>query len=214
MRLLTVILFLVSVSLSGQHILHRRYITAESGFTDDFEAYSAGTINSQGLWVVEDGDIDVIEQFGDKRANGGTSSFNVARYNETFTDDQYAQVVMDSTTQTSGYMGPAVRIATGASTYYVWYINGNDSQCRRFNDGVYDVIISGGDPASDGDIVELRIVGYELQFYKNDELDTSMSGDGLYEDADGDKITSGQPGIGGRYSNANMTIDDFKCGDL
>lgn len=186
-------------------------------YTDDFEAYNTGvTIGGQGNWVMEDGDMNIITSFGDKRVTGGSSQFSAARYNGTFADNQYSIIICDSVNGTAPRYGPVVRCATGAATYYIFEGDADDCRFARFNADTPTELVTGGDPFADGDKIELRVIGYEFQFYRNDALDTSMSGDGKFTDTDGDKIASGMAGIGifGGDDNEKMAMDDWEGGSL
>jgi len=183
-------------------------------YTDDFEALSTGSINNQGLWKTIDGTVNIADVSGDNVTRGGTSGYNAALYDKTFTDDQYAKITAMITDYASP--GPVVRanIGTGG-TYYGWFHElSNATRLVRVKNGTATVLVNGTVGWTDNDVIELRIVGYELQCYKNGSLDTSVSGDGKYEDTSGDKIAGGQTGIMHYYQDNDAQAKQWEGGSL
>lgn len=182
-------------------------------FTDDFEGYSASgaSLNGQGSWLAENGDMDVNDTGGDNRVSPNAAGNHASYYNQTFTDDQYSQAVMDDL---AGLVkgGVTTNCQNDGGDYYIYYGSDAESKLARIVDGSATDLAT-GDAWSNTDIVKLVSHGDLLKCYKNGSLDTSIDSDGIVTDDSGDKLTGGWPGIGGNGNNIGIDIDDWEGGD-
>lgn len=199
------------------------YISGKIGgaffITDDFEAYTTGALGGQGNWIDTLRTLLIADTSGDNRVVGeGLNLECGARRSDTIADAQYAEVVIDVSSGTSGNgIGPAVRCSGAAASnngcyfgYYggqVFYVHSN---------GVWESIDDGGTFPSVGDVLRLEIEGTTLRCYRNSSLDTSMGGTGEYDVSTiistVTALAHGGVGISA-YSNTDR-IDDFEGGEL
>ena len=186
-------------------------------YQDNFDSYANGSsINGQSYWLQEVGDIRVYSSGGDGEIYPSATGYEVASYyNQTVNADQYAQSVCSALS--SGYtIGPAVRIS-GSSTgdYYGFYSNPHAAYLFRCDGGSY-VELARGDPWVVNDVVKLEVTGtgatVTLKVYKNGVLDTSFDTDGIYDDTDANRKTSGYVGVCGYSLQTAVRIDNWVGG--
>jgi hypothetical protein len=184
---------------------------AKAVYTDDFEAYSAGGLATQGNWIAGIGTITVADITGDNRVYGGTSGdYSVAIYNDTFANDQYAQGVYD--VAGGGYIGIGVRLSGANATLdgYGLICANDNGYLGRFDNGTWTELANGALTISITDVVKLTAIGTELACYKNGSLITTISVDGKVTDA---TYSSGRAGIVGYADITNLQMDDWEGGD-
>ena len=185
-------------------------------YTDNFNSYiSSNYLNGQGLWIAGITDSIVVWDVSGNNVVGTylSSAWTCAIYNNTFDNDQYAQIKMVNVT-TTGAMGIGVRLSGAGATLdgYAFTISGNanESSIVRFDNGVGTVLGNVGTTnPSTNDVYKLKIVGTTLTVYKNGSVFTEVGTSGTYTDA---TYSSGKAGIvgNGTYNDANA--DDWEAG--
>ena len=180
-------------------------------YTDDFNLYSNNTLLSgQGNWAEE---MNEIRAYGGTHVSPATTGLKVAiYYNASFNGDHYAQVDALEVEAGAG-LGPAVRCQGGTESCYFWWSSTTESYLARLDAGSYDVFAV-GTAWTDGDEVRLEIIGQTLSCYRNDALDTSVSGDGIFTVATGTLLTGGYGGMAGHGWQTNVETDNWEGGDL
>lgn len=205
---------LLPVLLSAQVVNRFTYSRTSSSlvvFTDDFETYNEAALGGQGNWVAVMNVMEITETTGDKRANPNSFALRVSvRYNQTFAADHYSQGLIDNVSG-SGAIGVTVCNQSGAETFYSYDGNTGVATLRRVVAGVSTTLAT-GDALAATDLLKLETVGDELKCYKNGVLDTSISGDGIFDD--GGTISGGGPGIGGFGDSNDNALDNWEGGNL
>ncbi len=160
--------------------------------TDSLTDRTAGTLGTN--WSAAIGaitDWSVVTGVGATETASG-ADFSVSYWNQdTFTDDQYAQVVL--TIDANGYAGAVVRgssgnaygvsLEGGACTFYKW-VSSSRSSLGTCSSHAW----------TSGHTLKLSVVGDALTVYDNGVSFGSTTG--------GSAVTSGKPGMLG-YSGAN-----------
>lgn len=176
--------------------------------TDNFEAHALGDMDGEGNWVQIYGRIDIEDNGGDKVAKPEFSSdYSYYYYNTSLGNDQAAEAVLDAVVQFRN-VGVFVRGSTTQETCYYYFGDTDDSTLGLVQNGVNNALAT-GDAFSTNDVIRLEVVGNELRCYKNGSLDTSISGDGKYED---NTLTSGYGGLY-TFGNGVSYIDLFQLED-
>lgn len=218
MRQIIILLFF-SFSLHGQIIINNSSTTGGGtggsvNITDNFDSYNVGVLYGEGQWLQERGVISVYRPASDGSVHSDLSGAeNAVYYNASISGDQWCQGIVEAMGSTTA-TGLAVRCQGGTGSYYGWYSTTTQSYLFR-NVGETWTQFATGTAWNVADIVKLEIEGYELKCYRNGNLDTSVSGDGLYTDSDGaNRLDGGYVGISG-YSNLSVTrLDNYTAGGL
>ncbi len=208
---LHIALILFTLGLSAQ--VPRHPFFGGSGptvFYDDFNSYVNNTIlGGQGNWLEEMNDV---RAYGGTHAIPATSSVKCAIYfNATFSGDHYAQVDVPDVVGGAG-LGPAVRCQGGTQSCYFWWSSTTASYLQRL-DGGSTTTFATGTAWTDGDEIRLEVVGQVLSCYRNDALDTSISGDGIYTVTTGTLLTGGYAGMGGHGWATTNETDNWEGGN-
>lgn len=139
------------------------------------------------LWTVQAGAFH-IESNSLAIDNPSGTDFQRAYWNDnTFGDDQYAKAVF-TTVSNNTYMGVAIRMATGAATYYAFYARTDEWYFFKSIAGSITVLANNTTLFVNGDSIELRAVGDQITAYRNGVLVFNVT------DAD---IASGRAGVAG-----------------
>jgi hypothetical protein len=144
--------------------------------------------------------------------NGGAYSF--ARWQpDTPTSNAYAEVTVSSTGAGGSYVGPGVRISTGAAeTGYGVFWNGTDANAylRKVVAGTPTTLQTFTKPVAGSVIrLEVRTVGADAELKVYD--------DGLLLNTTTDStspISSGNVGLAGFGNDVDNRMDNFAAGDL
>lgn len=158
-------------------------------------------------WSAVNNAFQVLAASDDVRPNAFAEC--AARWNaDTFNNDQYAQIVI-STVADADYIGPAVRCASGAATYYGYYGNNTNSYLFKVVAGTYTQIGSTGGAVAVNDLLYLEIQGSSLLAKKN-----GVAQFGGAQDVSADGITSGSAGIAGYGADNRVRGDNWEGGNL
>jgi hypothetical protein len=118
-------------------------------------------------------------------------------------DNQYAEVVF--TAGGIGYIGPAVRMATGADSRYGAYTNGTDSFLFKIVAGTFTQLGATGPAFSNGDTLRIEANGTTIRLLKNGAESISVTDSSL---------ASGRIGITGYSSDTNTQATSWTGGNL
>jgi hypothetical protein len=216
--LLIISLLVLFISLQAQIIrtypFYKITSTAKAAYTDDFQSYSEGSLNGQGLWVILLNGFYVSDLSGDKRvAADGSAVVNIAEYNNTFANDQYSQITVDVIGGVSDAIGLMVRLSgTGATTCgYGYYAMNGTQRLFRIDNGVKTNLGSTGTAVLNvSDVLRLEIIGTTLTAYRNGAVDTGVGTKGV---ATVTEYISGKAGLSG-YNASSTKGDLWLGGDL
>ena len=186
---------------------------------DDFELYTAAqTINGQGDWANVLNTLNVVDVSGDNIVRGVTASSEacVRRDVAPANADYFAEVTLD-TLAGANFIGPAVRVSSSASDYYVLYTDGADIYLGRVVSGSFTTLDSGAQGAiTDDDVLRLEVWGTGSTVYLyctvNGVGSSVIGTNGLYLDTNAARLTSaGYAGIAA-YGSGSSAVDDFTTG--
>lgn len=175
--------------------------------TDAFTTGSNQTLTAYSAnWTNNSGSFQVVLATTDAKGNG--LSENLAHWNaDTFANDQYAAVKLNTAPDSTNDVGAAVRVAAAAYTGYILPMtNGGD------NTAIYKIVTStftklGGIATvmSSGDVMRLEASGTSISAKRNGTLVV-----GAFTDS---AIASGFGGLWS-FNNGPARIDDFEAGNL
>jgi len=128
----------------------------------------------------------------------------------TWPNDQYAQcaVTVVGTVSTTG-LGPAVRMATGALTFYrcvASHAATNNVELAKFVSGSYTQLALRTQAWTDGDVLRVEVSGTTLKMFRN--------GTQLGANVTDSSIASGRAGIGYSGAVTSGSLDDWEGGDF
>jgi hypothetical protein len=178
-------------------------VVAPVVYSDDFNRAN-GALGTP--WVSVD---DAPAVAGNKASGVVTSNVHSAYYNQTFSNDQWAEGDMSFTLgSVHNSLGPAVRLdaASGGYAYYVWWLQSTNvlQVYRRSPTNVYAQI--GGDtPTTAPCKVRLEVEGTAIRLFK-DDVQVMSTTDAV--------ITGGKPGLLGSNGGPLPTLDNWRGGDL
>jgi hypothetical protein len=164
--------------------------------SDDFNRADEATLGAP--WVTVGQGIELIGNA--VRGSGGAD--NCSRYDDAaWQADHYSQL----TALTAGgeWIGVAVRIQTGSTSYYDCVCSGSSCFLRRNDNGSVTNLASGSSVV-DGDVIRLEVTGSDLSCKKNAV--------GILSAADSTYAT-GQGGIAA-YNSGTSRGDDWSGGNL
>ena len=187
---------------------------------DNFDSYIDGdALGGQGNWIDEAVGINVRVPGADGSVNPGNSNVGLSRYNVTFAANQRAEMTIDAVGTGGGFdwIGPAVRIQSGAATGYAVVFSSTDLYLLTFNAGTVTTVNS--DSAVTliaGNKIAIEATGSGTSTRLKVEVDTGSgwvtkwASENPAVDIDG-----GQPGVG-KWLLASLTnrADDWKGYDL
>jgi hypothetical protein len=188
--------------------------TPKAQYTDDFSTYTDGILFGQGNWISGLNRVDKLTYEGDSFIYGNSSgSVCAAIYNQTFANDQYAQIVSiyPSTTRASGI---GVRMSGSANTFcgYGFYVMGGAQRLFKVVNGVKTDLGSVGTEAiANTDVWKLEISGTTLTAYKNGSVYTAVGTNGQATVTD---FASGKAGYFGYGSEYDAGATNWEGGDL
>ncbi len=171
---------------------------------DDF----AGTGPLSGNWTLYDflgyGSADIVRDTGVAIENHDFLVGGAWWSADSFSPDQYAKCVVGALDPFSP-CGPVVR-TDGPTGYRIRCVSGTGAVFVAFN-GITDIAVGNClFTPSDGDLIELRVVGTTLSSYQNGVL-TATTTDATY--------ATGAAGIYiSRGNSGNPTIDDFEANNV
>jgi hypothetical protein len=174
-------------------------------YTDNFNRANSGTLGTP--WVTVDAAIALASNRATASAAGGSSM----KYNQTFANDQWAEVDMVCVPGSSGNsLGPAVRLGSaGGGAYFANYdaSTQNIDVYRRDASGDYAEAVANYSTTGLSGTFKCRVEaeGSTIRMYINDVLR------GTGTDA---TVASGQPGLWGAQYGATASADNFRCGNL
>lgn len=169
----------------------------------------ADNVDLGSAWDVETG-CDNFQIVGNQVRPTGASPSTPAEKNNTVTwpNDQWAEVVVKALPSGSGEgIGPAVRMAAGANSFYRILCNATGPEIWKTVAGVGNSLLFPGGGLAVGDRVRVEVVGTTIRVYVNGTLRGSVT------DSD---LASGSAGIAGVISGADSTaqLDSWKGGDF
>ena len=179
-------------------------LPATDAFTDDDWT---GLTTHSANWTLNGGGFDI---YSNQVSPANVSDNSGAHWNaESFADDQYAEIVLSTTTTGFIYIGAAVRVASGATeTYYGFYANSSDTKLVKLVAGSETQLGSDGAGLSADDVVRIEASGTTITPLVND---VEQDPPGAQTDA---TIESGSGGICGYGANTTVLGDDWEAGDL
>jgi len=138
---------------------------------------------------------------------GSITTFCMEYYGTgTFADNQYAQAVVVARESNAGTgPGVAVRMATGAVTYYGARANAADGVFLFKSVAGVESPLAVGGACVNGDTLRIEANGTTIRALVNDIEQVSTT------DSD---IASGRPGITGFSATLNVELDDWEGADL
>jgi hypothetical protein len=167
--------------------------------TVDIDVYSANWTqdSSTGDFKV-DGTTDNV--WSDKTE--GSCHWNA----DSFDNDQYAEIVIVSSSS-GNWHGVSVRADTGgANTYYGFYGDSSSQYLFEQIAGSWTEISSTGNGFSASDVVRLEVDGTSLSALVNDSEEESASGES--------GISSGAAGLSSSAGSSTPRMDDWEGGNL
>jgi hypothetical protein len=173
---------------------------------DDFDGYSNDVdLAAQTNWTQVTGAARVYVSAGDGYIVPNSSSAYVGvRYNATQpAPDQWARLRYQA--DGTGYIGPSVRMATGAATFYGFYADGTNIYLFKLVGGSYTQLDTAAFAVSAGDMLEIRVHGSSVVGLVNNEPKVA---------ANDTSITSGYAGICGYDADTSCQGDEFSFGDM
>lgn len=188
-------------------------------YTDNFSTYGSSDGNlptvSSNVWIDVDFGLYYIAASNYVRARVG-SAHNNSAYNQTFTDDQYAEckIVGGTANNNTSWAGPAVRInTTNGAAYVLGYISqGASSFLRIFHYGGSGVSAQSttyglGAALAASDVIRLEASGTTLTAKLNGATVLTWTDSSL---------TSGKAGLHvyAWAANTDFYLDDWGGGDL
>lgn len=169
--------------------------------------YSASWTNIHGSG------IEIQGNAAETAAGGGAVC--ICRWNaDTFNNDQYAFVVLDSAANTHGQIGPSVRVSadTGAGRdYYAYEISAAGREFYKYVNGTYTGLGANitSNTAANGDIARLEASGTTITPKYNGATDTGM---GAVTDS---SLAAGNGGISGwDDGGASVRAANWEAGNL
>jgi hypothetical protein len=181
-------------------------------YTDNFDSYAVGPLGGKGNWVSCVDRLSLYDNAGDKRLryyhNGVVE---VVNRSETFLDNQYSQVAIE-TPNVYSPIGPCVRTqGTGETTmgYGLTAYSDGEVGILYFNAGVKTILETVYiDAVNDGDILKITAIGNVITGYINGAQVISVEDNGI--------LTGGTPGIYANYLywNVYAYVDDWEGGDI
>lgn len=179
--------------------------------TDAFTDPNGTALTTHSASWVQNGGAFII-QSNTLQPNAAATEFAAHWTGDGFADDQYAQATLGSSAQGSHYIGPAIRVAAGATkTYYGYYgcaQAGLDQNRQFFKNvaGTWTQFGSNGTGTIAGEVLRLEAVGSTIRPLRNGSLDVM----GEVSDS---AVVSGSGGIAG-WALGTMFIDDWESGDI
>lgn len=153
-------------------------------------------------WTLNSGDF-AIQSNGLVNDSGSGAECGAHWNADAFNDDQYAQVVVAASS--ASYMGPAVRCAASAGTYYGVYQNGSDGYFFKMVAGSWTQIGYLGSGLAVSDTLRLEASGTTITYKVNGTTESEQTDS---------SIASGSGGVTG-WSDGNFTrLDDWEGGNL
>lgn len=126
---------------------------------------------------------------------------------DTFDADQYSQGTLVATSS-NVFIGPAVRVAASASTYYGYYLDNNETYMFKMVSGSWTQIGGSGSGSSGGISLRLEVSGTTLTPIRAGSTDSSV---GAQTDS---SIASGSAGVTGYGNSVSTRFDDWEGGNL
>lgn len=225
-KLLSILLsFCFLASLQGQMIINAGsgyHAIATSGgtpekakYTDDFSTYTDGSLFGQGNWISGLNAVNKSTYSGDKGYISGNTATSVcaAIYNQTFANDQYAQIAAIYPSPTSA-TGIGVRMSGSGATFcgYGFYVMYGTQRLFKVVNGVKTNLGSTGtETIADSDVWRLEISGTTLTAYKNGSVYTAVGTNGQATVTD---FASGKAGFIGYGNESDAGATNWEGGDL
>jgi hypothetical protein len=173
-------------------------------FSDDFNRANAGSLGTP--WVIVEMTINIVSNKAAVATSGGA---HVALYDQTFSNDQWAEGDMTFSAAAYNSLGPAVRVgpATGDPFYYAWWNIGAAALelWTRTNSSTYTQVGSGVATPAGTYKVRVEVEGTTVRMYRDGALVLT---------ATNTVATTGKPGLVGDQGGPQPTLDNFRCGDL
>jgi hypothetical protein len=174
-------------------------------YSDGFNRANNSTLGSP--WVT----VDAAIPLANNKATASTAGGSSMKYNQTFSNDQWAEADMVCVPGSAGNsLGPAVRLgAAGGGAYFANYdaSTQNIDVYRRDGSGNYAEAVANYSTTGLAGTFKCRVEaqGTTIRMYINDVLR------GTGTDS---TVASGQPGLWGAQYGATATADNFRCGNL
>ena len=200
--------------------LHRRDASRPkpsggAAFTDNFDAYADNVaLGGQGSWLGVTGTMTTEKPASDTEIfPDSTGALCAARYNQTFTADQYSFCTLSANTGPEE-RGVSVRCQSGAFTYYALTYNGTILELYSEVAGAGTSITSTAKTYSNGNRIGLVVSGNgtATRLFAYEDVGSGwvlvFNNQNPTSDIDG-----GQPGLSGFGSTVSARVDDWGGGD-
>ncbi|MEN7538034.1 hypothetical protein [Aurantiacibacter flavus] len=207
----------VSISAGGEGL-----VAAFSGasFSDTFTGASDTPLEDHtpdlgGAWVRTSGAAAGFMLDGANRVYSAEGGTHVYRTSTTIAEDQYAQVDLTLTADSTSSFGPMVRCdASGNNLYFGRYnAYNNIFQIGRTFGGSTGILASGGSSMAVGETkrIRLEVATSGANVYLSLMVDGALVAS--FTDTGGSRITgSGSPGLRAYYSGAGIVLGNFAAG--
>lgn len=196
------------VWLGGERLVLMPVVAGGATYTDDFNRAN-GAVGAD--WTVVDGTWVIASNRLQRSGAGfGTNESSIRYAHNLDSDDHYSQI--DFTGQgssTNGYMGPAVRFAAAAETYYGAYSRAGSSLrvLRKVVAGTVTDLASSGGGGGPTRQLRLEVNGSDLEFYDNGTLALSVTDTSIIGNLRAGVMAHATAG-------GSITGDNFRAGDL
>lgn len=179
--------------------------------TENFTAADGTLVRNLSGWAAVVSDLSVT---GNRAfADNGSGGASCARNTEVLSADQYAECLFPVVG--SRFVGPSVRCASGADTYYAYIGSGNYQEVRfvRHVGGTEAIPHTGTYLTGTTTVLRLEVSGTSLTFLKNGVADSSLNGGSSVTDTN---IASGFAGLAGNgtLNTSSTCVDDWSSGSL
>ena len=188
--------------------------------SDNFDAYANGDpLDNAANWVQEGAGSITTTKPGSDGTVTGASVASLCRHTATINADQRAEMTIDATISGGGYnwIGPAVRIQSGAVTGYAVVISSTDIFLISFNAGTVATVNSDGAATlAAGNKIAIECSGAGASARLKVQIDTGSGWVDKWTNQDpAVDIDGGSAGVGSWLFNASGNLmDDFASYNL
>lgn len=188
------------------------YIKAITQYTDNFQAYTVGSLGGQGLWEPGLNSVAVEDVTGNKMAAPGRTlnTDSCVFVNQAFSNNQWAQIVIKK--GLANCIGVALRCNNGQ--YYAAYASPTAVYVGRVMASTWVDLDHASTTINDNDVLYMSVIGTTLKILVNGSpISTLGNVSGEITDAN---ISSGAIGISAWYDNNTTSNrgEDFSGGSL
>jgi hypothetical protein len=174
--------------------------------TDNFNSYTTGDLDDQGLWrKVESPQINILDDSGNKVIYPGTGGDAGYAYDKQVNPNQWAQIIVGSSVA-NDYVGIALRCgANDSEEFYKAIFNSGYGTMERNYAGGYAALDTYSDGVVTDDVIRFEIWGNQLKCYLNGVL---------VMEATDSNFTTGRIGISAYRDTGQTYGDNWTGGEL